>query len=80
MGQLINIPGLKGPINVELSVTFGTDKKMAFVDFPDDSTPYDSSLTLPPRVWDYLRGLPAGNMDTRLKVEECSIQKKEHKI
>jgi outer membrane protein OmpA-like peptidoglycan-associated protein len=58
MGQLINIPGLKGPINVELGVTFGDVGKMRVENFPDDQTPYDSSLTLPP-----------GNQNTQLKVE-----------
>jgi outer membrane protein OmpA-like peptidoglycan-associated protein len=69
MGQLINIPGLKGPIQVELSVTFGDLNKMRVEDFPDDLTPYDSSLTLPLRLWDYLRGLPAGKDNIQLKVE-----------
>jgi outer membrane protein OmpA-like peptidoglycan-associated protein len=58
MGQLINIPALKGPIQVAVSVTFGDIGKMRVEDFTDDQTPYDSSLTLPP-----------GNQNTKLKVE-----------
>src|SRR3954469_23759878 len=69
MAQLINIPALKGQIVVDLGVSLGDKNKMRFEDFPDDDTPYDSALTLPPKFWDYLRGLPAGNQDTRLKVE-----------
>jgi outer membrane protein OmpA-like peptidoglycan-associated protein len=41
-------------------------EKKSVGDFPDDDTPYDSALTLPPTFWDYLRG--SGNQDA-LKIE-----------
>jgi len=69
MPQLINIPALKGPIGVDLSVSVGDGFKGRFENFPDDDSPYDSALTVPLQFWDYLRGLPAGNSDTRVKVE-----------
>lgn len=48
MGQLINIPALNGPIQVDLGVTlFGVGNKRLFVDFPDDADPYDASMKLP---------------------------------
>ncbi|MGO4513829.1 OmpA family protein [Bradyrhizobium sp. 2TAF36] len=67
--QFINIPGLKGPIGVALSVLVGVGRKERFEDFPDDETPMDSSLTVPTQFWDYLRGLPAGHADTLLSVQ-----------
>lgn len=60
MAQLINIPGLQGPIGVDVGVLHTGSGKNRFEDFPDDADPYDANAPL---------RMPEGDQRAEIKVE-----------